>query len=100
MHERLELQQLTITGTTYDYNNSEWKTIQVIYASIIKNRGALIDTNYGEFYKDMIWMYCRYTGLPKKGMRILYYGLNYTITSIEVSPTIPKNLTIGMKLDS
>ncbi len=80
--EKLLVQELTVSGSSFGENIEIWKTKYVIYGSITTQKGNLRQSTDKETYTDVISFYCRYINLDKKGVRIYYNGEAYKIINL------------------
>jgi SPP1 family predicted phage head-tail adaptor len=80
--ERLEIQQLVLSATTYGEGVETWQTVRVIYGTQTAQKGKLYKNNFDQYDMDFIEFYCRYTPLLRKGTRILYKGDAYKIYNL------------------
>ena len=79
LSEKLEIQELVISASTYGEAVESWKTVRVIYGTQTIQKGKLIDGTFEQSAMDYLSFYCRYTPLLKKGVRIMYNGEPYKI---------------------
>ena len=86
--ERLELQELIVSGNTYGEPVETWQTIRVIMATQQLQKGKLFANTYDQYSMDYISFYCRYTPFLRKGTRVLYKGEAYKIFNVN---TVTRN---------
>lgn len=81
LSEKLSIQKLEVSGTTYGGIIETWCDYKTVYASITTQRG---NTRFadGNQYFDGISFYLRFISLDRKGYRILYNGNTYQINNI------------------
>src|SRR5579859_5319121 len=86
--ERLELQELVVSGSSYGEAIETWQTTRIVYATQQAQKGKLYSNNYDQFAMDYISFYCRYTPFLRKGTRDLYKGEPYKIHNVN---TVTRN---------
>jgi SPP1 family predicted phage head-tail adaptor len=95
--ERLELQELVVTGNSYGEAVETWVTTRVIMASQTTQKGKLSSNSFEQSAMDYISFFCRYTPFLKKGTRVLYKGEAYRVYNVN---TVTRNQSTIIELIS
>ena|SRR5579871_1752266 len=84
--EKIELQELTISATTYGQPVEVWTTFRTIWGTQQAQKGKLLNNAYNQYSMDYISLYCRYTPFNRKGTAIFYNGQRYKTFNVNHVP--------------